>query len=57
MLKAKLIYILGSLALVAAAGGTYRMVTGECPLAAVCHAIHGDKAATQVVADKPNASN
>jgi hypothetical protein len=56
VLKGKLAYILGSLAIVVGTGVGYRVVTGECPVGALCNAING-KPTTQVVAAKPANSN
>jgi hypothetical protein len=40
--KSKLVIGLAALALVVGSGITYRLVTGQCPVGAFCHFIHGD---------------
>lgn len=59
MLRSKVFYsVVGGIALLAASGATYKAVTGECPVAAICHCIHGDKcdASTETTtAQKPTA--
>ena len=46
--KKAAIAAIGSLLLVGAAGGPYRAVTGECPVGAFCHYMHGDSKAETV---------
>ncbi|HVY60986.1 MAG TPA: hypothetical protein VHF22_05000, partial [Planctomycetota bacterium] len=41
LLKKKLAIAAGALALVLGSAIGFKAVTGQCPLAALCHAIHG----------------
>jgi hypothetical protein len=44
MTKTKL--VLAAFALVVASAVTFRLVTGQCPVGAFCHMMHGDAKAT-----------
>jgi hypothetical protein len=44
MTKSKLVWAIGAFALVVASGVTFRLVTGKCPVGAMCEMIHGTPA-------------
>jgi hypothetical protein len=53
VLRTKLIYaIAGGLGLIVASGATYKAVTGDCPVGALCNAIHGKPTTEVKVSDK-----